>query len=258
MSFSLTDDELKTLNQRLLAYLRGAALRGRNHERIGPFLATFNLGNDNAYLNYAIPDDDADPAASDIAALIAAFEARKRKPRFEYISAAAPRLEAALLRAGFVIEAHVPVMICQPGMASSDAAAPGFEIFAATAEADLTVAERAQADAYGHPSHGPGGLRRALKYGGVVAAARDTASGLIVGAGTAMPPIDGISEITGIGVRPDFRRRGIAGAITALLTREAFAKGVTLAWLTPGGKEAERIYARAGFAVVSEALHISR
>lgn len=257
MTYSLTDDELQTLNLRLLAYLRGAALRGRNHERIGPFLATFNLGNDNVYLNYAIPDDDADPKAPDIAALIAAFAARQRKPRLEYIAAAAPKVEATLVAHGFAVEARVPVMICRPGMERL-AAAPGFEIFAALADADLIGAEQAQAEAYGGPSHGPGGMRRTLKYGGVVAAARDVASGAIVGAGTAQPPIDGISEITGIGVRPDFRKRGAAGAITALLTAEAFAKGITLAWLTPGGKEAERIYARAGFAAVSEALHISR
>lgn len=258
MTVSLTDDERHSLDLRLLGYLRAAALRGRNHERVGPFLATFNLGNDNVYLNYAIPDDDADPTVADIAALIAAFATRQRKPRLEYILAAAPRLEAALLRAGFLIEARVPVMICQPGMDGPDAAALGFEIFAAAAEADLIGAEKAQAEAYGGDSHGPGGMRRTLKYGGVVAAARDVPSGAIVGAGTAQPPIDGISELTGIGVRPDFRRRGIAGALTALLTREAFANGVTLAWLTPGGKEAERIYARAGFAAVTEALHISR
>ena len=90
MSFSLTNDELQTLNLRLLGYLRASALRGRNHERIGPFLATFNTKNDNIYLNYAIPDDGAAPGAPDIAALIAAFEARKRKPRLEYICAASP------------------------------------------------------------------------------------------------------------------------------------------------------------------------
>ena len=257
MSSLLTDDDRQILNRRLLAYLRAAALRGRNHERIGPFLATFNLENDNIYFNYAIPDDGADPAGQDIAALIGAFEARKRKPRLEYIAAAAPKVEAALLAQGFVAEARVPVMICRPGDERL-AAAPGFEIFAASGESDLTGAEQARAQAYGEPSHGPGGLRRTVKYGGVVAAARDAASGTIAGAGTAMLPVDGISEITGIGVRPDFRKRGVAGAITALLVREAFAKGVTLAWLTPGGPEAERIYARAGFTVASEALHISR
>src|SRR5258708_1158735 len=97
MSFFLTDGERAVLNPRLLAYLRPAALRRPDHERIGPFLATFNEGDDNAYLNYAIPDDDAEPDASAVATLVAAFELRKRKPRLEYVPAAAPKVEAALI-----------------------------------------------------------------------------------------------------------------------------------------------------------------
>lgn len=80
---------------------------------------------------------------------------------------------------------------------------------------------------------------------------------MIIGAGVATAPIDGVSEIAGIGVRPPSRRRGSAGAITALLARKSFENGVALAWLTPGSSEAERIYARAGFVAALEALHIS-
>ena len=72
MTTSLTDDERRALDLRLLGYLRAAALRGRNHERIGPFLATFNRDDDNLYLNYAIPDDGAEAIPSPIAG-IAAF-----------------------------------------------------------------------------------------------------------------------------------------------------------------------------------------
>ena len=54
--------------QRIQSYLRVAAPRGREHERIGPFLATFNVSTDNPYLNYAIPDDSATPDAGDVAA----------------------------------------------------------------------------------------------------------------------------------------------------------------------------------------------
>jgi ribosomal protein S18 acetylase RimI-like enzyme len=253
-----TDDETKALNSKLLAYLRGAALRRPNHERSGPFLATFTEEDDNPYLNYAIPDDDAEPDAAEIAGLIALFEARKRKPRLEYIAAAAPLVEAALLARGFAVEARLAVMICMRAADVRSTGATGIEIFAASDEEDLTGAEQAQAEAYGGPSHGPAGLRRTIGQGGVVAAARESGGGTIVGAGIAMPPVDGVSEISSIGVRPGFRRRGIAGAMTALLAREAFAAGVSLAWLTPLSRDAERIYARAGFTVASEALHMSR
>lgn len=254
----MTFDDIDTLNRRLLAYLRTQASRGPNHERIGPFLATFN-DDDNRFLNYAIPDDDAAPTAQDIASLIAVFEARKRMPRLEYVAAAAPRVEEALLAAGFTAERRVPVMICVPGRETPLSDTPGIGVFLPRTDADLTGAEQSQAEAYGSPSRGPGGLMRTIKGGGVVAAARDLATGLVVGAGIAMPPVDGISEIAGIGVRDNHRRRGIAHALTVQLVATAFAKkGVTLAWLTPEGPAAERIYARAGFAVASEALHISR
>jgi GNAT superfamily N-acetyltransferase len=258
MRLSPREDQLSDLNGKLQAYLRQAALRRPNSERAGPFLATFNAEDDNAYLNYAIPDDGAEPHEGEIAALIALFLARKRTPRLEYMPAAAPKLEAALLAKGFTVEARVPVMLCLPGMEIFDRVPDGFDVFVAQSERDLEAAARAQAEAFGGPYRGPRGMKRTIRYGGIVVAARDIASGNIEGAGTAMPAIGGVSEITGIGVRANSRRHGVAGAITALLTRQAFVRGVTLAWLTPGSRDAERIYARAGLVVASEALHISR
>ena len=77
-------------------------------------------------------------------------------------------------------------------------------------------------------------------------------------AGSATPQHDGVTEIVGIGVLARFRGRGIAGALTSLLAREAFARGANLAWLTPEHDEARNIYARTGFVSVSEQLHISK
>jgi predicted GNAT family acetyltransferase len=54
-----------------------------------------------------------------------------------------------------------------------------------------------------------------------------------------------------------YRRRGIAGAITARLARELFADGVTTVFLTPGDDGAHRVYARAGFADTTAMLHLS-
>jgi len=257
MTVSLNQDELRSLNARLLAYLRASAERRPLSRRAGPFLATFDTDR-NIYLNYAMPDDGADPSVADIAALIALFEAHGRKPRLEYIPAAAPKVEAALLAAGFVAEARVPVMLCTPHMAVYAPATREIEVFLATSDDDLTATEAAQSEAYGSAPRGLAGHRRALRAGGIVAAARDANTGAIIGGGAASAPMSGISEVAGIGVHSGFRRRGAAGSITALLAREAFARGFELLWLTPGGQEAERIYARAGFQAVSEALHISR
>src|SRR5919198_4606718 len=101
--------------QRIQAYLRVAAPRGRDSERIGPFLATFNRDSDNPYLNYAIPDDGATPSADDVAALVNAYRARARKPRLEYVSSLAPAVEPALLAAGFEVEGRLPLMVYRGG-----------------------------------------------------------------------------------------------------------------------------------------------
>jgi predicted GNAT family acetyltransferase len=253
----MTEDQLDVLNRKLLGYLRASAQRRPRTQRAGPFLATFS-DDPNIYLNYAMPDDGADPSPADVAALIALFAAQGRRPRLEYIPGAAPKVEAALLAADFGIEDRPPVMLCTPAMTVTMPQTEGIAVFLPVTEDDLTATEHAQAQAYGSPPRGPAGHRRTLRAGGVVAAARDIASGAIVAGGVASPPIGGISEIAGIGTASAFRKRGAAGALTARLAREAFARGIALLWLTPGGREAERIYARAGFEAVSEALHMSR
>ena len=101
-------------------------------------------------------------------------------------------------------------------------------------------------------------LRATIASGGIVVAARELATGTIVGAGVCTPPADEVTELAGIGVQAAYRRRGIARALTARLAQEAFAAGVTTAFLTPGHDGAGRVYERAGFAPTSLMLHLSR
>jgi hypothetical protein len=85
-------------------------------ETIGSFLATFSRSNDNPFLNYAIPDDNATPSPADVAALIVAYEKRSsQKPRLEYVAQLAPAVEGKLIGADFCVEGHLPLMICTPG-----------------------------------------------------------------------------------------------------------------------------------------------
>ena len=58
-------------------------------------------------------------------------------------------------------------------------------------------------------------------------------------------------ELGGIATLPAYRRRGLAGAVTARLAEEAFARGIAGVFLTPGDDGAERVYANAGFAPVT-------
>lgn len=244
------------LNRHIQAYLRAFALRMEGHERIGPFLAGFDAGSDNPYRNYAVPDDGAAPTAEEIDAFVAAFVRRGRIPRLEYVAEAAPDVEPALTAKGFAPEGRLPLLVCVPGMAR-EIHVDDVHIAITQSEGDIVAAAEVGADAYGGETY-PDPLRRLVEQGGVLVLARDRKTGVAVGAGMATPAHEGTSEVAGIGVRSAFRNRGIAGALTSAITREAFARGVSLAWMVPGHDVAGRVYARAGFGRASEQLHISR
>ncbi|RFU43153.1 GNAT family N-acetyltransferase [Actinomadura logoneensis] len=100
-------------------------------------------------------------------------------------------------------------------------------------------------------------MLRVLAGNGLVAAARDTATGEIVGAGQLLAPKGGVAEIAGIATAPSHRRRGIGGAVTALLTRAGARSGITTLFLTPANDQAASVYARVGYQKQGEALFIS-
>jgi hypothetical protein len=111
--------DISTLDRRIHSDLRANARAMGAHARIACFDAGFDLVSDNPYLNYAIPDDDAAPDGPAVAELISEFANRNRRPRLEYIPAAAPRVEPVLTEAGFAPEARLPIMICEPGAENS-------------------------------------------------------------------------------------------------------------------------------------------
>jgi ribosomal protein S18 acetylase RimI-like enzyme len=245
--------------QRIQAYLRVAAPRGRDTERIGPFLATFNTSTDNPYLNYAIPDDDARPTPDDVALLVDAYRRRERTPRLEYIAPLAPDVEPQLLGGGFEVEGRLPLMAYQGG--SEQREVPGIEIVLATSDAELRDAAAVQWEAYEEqgpvPDRAVESLGATLENGGVVVLARDAETGERAGAGLCTGPHAGATELTSIGVRPGFRRRGIAEAMTRRLAHEMQTRGCDGVFLMAEGPSEERIYARAGFDTIGDVLHIS-
>ncbi len=248
------------MESHIQSYLRVAASHQRDTERIGSFLATFSRSSDNLFLNYAIPDDNATPSPADVAALIAAYEKRSRKPRLEYVTQLAPAVEGALIDAGFCVEGHLPLMTCAPGSEQSLLVPPGIELILPVSDADLLATISVQNEAYGAPPPDFSAivdLRSSLKAGGIAVLARIMATDEPVGAGVCTVPSNQTTEVAGIGVRSAFRRRGVAGALTTRLVQEAFASGVTVPFLMAAHEAEKRIYARAGFSVVGEILHIS-
>jgi ribosomal protein S18 acetylase RimI-like enzyme len=249
------------MESRIQSYLRVAASYQRDTERIGPFLATFSRSNDNPFLNYAIPDDNATPSPADATVLIVAYEKRLRKPRLEYVAQLAPAVESVLIDAGFHVEGHLPLMICAPRSEQILPVPPGIELILPVSDADLLATVTVQNEAYGDPPSDSASivrLRNNLEAGGIAVLARIAATGEPVGAGVCSVPSNQTTEIAGIGVRANFRRRGVAGALTTRLVQEAFSAGVSVPFLMAAHEAEERIYTRAGFSVIGEILHISR
>lgn len=246
--------------QQLQQYLRAAASQGRATERLGPFLLTTNAATASPFLNYAIPDDDARPTGQEIAALVAAMEARERIPRLEYLERTAPAVLEALEGAGFAVELRPPVMVASA--AARVGLAEGYGFLEPAEDADRRALLAVQNVAYGAaPEVDAEQLARSRAVetaGGVVLAIR-APDGTTAGGGvTTELDGSGFTEIAGIAVAEAHRRRGLAAALTAELTRRALAAGVHTVFLTPGDDGAARVYARAGFEGVGHMLHIRR
>jgi ribosomal protein S18 acetylase RimI-like enzyme len=234
-------------------YLRSRAGQGA---QFGPFAILFSRGDRSPYANYAIPADAADPSPAEIAALEAAFHARGRTPRLEYAPAAAPRVEAALAAAGFTVELRPPLMTCR---AAADAPGPeGFELAFIDDPERLSLAVAVAAEAFGGEEADARWLLSLTAKGGRVLAAIAEAGGALVGVGALTPPMAGVAEVVGVGVRPAFRRRGLAQALAARLAAEAIRTGCALTFLSAAGEAQAAIYARAGFVRRSPMLFISR
>lgn len=222
--------------------------------RVGPFLTTIDKHTDNPFRNYAVPDDGAAPTTADVDRLVALFAARDRMPRLEYV-APAPELEAALIAAGFAVEARLPLMGVDPAELRAPRAPAGVEVAMVTAEADLWRAATVQNAAYGEPAGATQAdvdrLRGTVAAGGGVALAFRPDNGEAVGAGLHTPPRHGLAEVAAIGVRAAHRRQGIATALCHELTRAAVGCGAT-PFLQAEAEPEQRAYGRVGYRMVGE------
>ena len=241
---------------RIQSSLRVAASRNRETARLGPFLATFSPASDLPFLSYAIPDANADPTPDDIAALVAFYAARERTPRLEYIPDLAPKVEPALLAAGFAIEIRAPVMVL--GTLRPAPIPEGVVLIEAQGYGDVRNLVGALNEAYGGEPPTDAEVerqRRRIEDGTIALLAK--ADGEPVGGGLVVPPEEGLAEVTSIGVREGHRRRGVAAALTSRLTELALARGVETPFLMAGGEPEARIYARVGYRRVGEILFVS-
>ncbi|MEZ0093606.1 GNAT family N-acetyltransferase [Streptacidiphilus sp. EB129] len=250
-----------TVPARVAAYMRADITRRSDHLRVGPFLAALNPHTATLGRNFAVPMDGARPSPAEVAALVAAFERHDRIPRLEYVTGAAPEAEVALIRAGFTVDGRLAMLACPSGAAIDLPLPAGIALSAVTEAGDLRDAVDVQNEAYGEPasagSHDLDRLQALIGRGGLVALARDAATGRPCGAGLVTEPQGGVSEVAAVATRMDYRRRGIASALASLLTRAAHDGGAGLVFLDVEGPAEELVYLRAGFARAGERAWVS-
>lgn len=248
------------MQSQIQAYLRKSASRGRAVERVGSFLATISPDIDSPYLNYAIPDDGAEPTPAEVEALIACYRRHKRTPRLEYMAENAPAVEAALTAQGFTREGRIPLMVYSAAAPFDMPTPEGIELIVPHTADDFYGMALAQSEAFGGDVPDRETVTPDFSFreaGGIQVYARAVATGEPVGGGVCDVPFDHTCELAGVGVRPAFRRQGVAAAITAWLVGQAFAAGTTTIFLMAADDIVARIYGRVGFVEIGEALHIS-
>jgi ribosomal protein S18 acetylase RimI-like enzyme len=234
---------------RIQAYLRETARCFYEAEPVRPFTCFFHATDALRYFNYAIPDE---PAAGDLGEplerLREEFRHRERLPRFEYVEGFAPDLAAALERAGFELELRAPLMTARAKEIAPPPAIEGFDIVPASTDIRvyLTVGRRAFG-AGDEPQASDEEVEARQARKDVSTALIGLLDGEPVAVGAATPPLDGLSEVAGIGVLEPARRRGIGAAMTAAAARDAATKGADVVFLAPGTDAAQSVYTRVGF-----------
>jgi len=214
------------------------------------------------------------------AADIRAVRARQREliipESFEWIEQVAPEMAAAATEAGLVVRAH-PLMVfalfSPPGPPPLPPLPPGVTVRAVgPEEGEIDRIWAVPAVAFGHPGTAAGEagvperdkiaadydggsiemLRERLRSGQSVLAAAFGPDGPL--AAGSCQAVDGVAEITGVGVLPSSRRRGLGAAVTALLAGDALDRGVTTVFLSASDDAVARVYARVGFREIGVAM----
>jgi ribosomal protein S18 acetylase RimI-like enzyme len=249
---------MKTLNtQNILERIEADTARMLRAEReavqAGPLMAAFHPTSDMVWVNYAVPiapTDEAEAVRAALPRLRAEFERRGRVLRFEYLAARHPKLAAFLEEFGLGRQLEAPLMTCSP--ADVRLIEPrGFELQrleADAAESILADFRRVGKAGFGMPDataepHEVEELREALRLGRwqcVMARSEGTA----IAVGTFCT---GNCELAGVATLPEFRRRGVAAAVSSRLLADHFASGGEWAWLSAGDEIARALYLKVGF-----------
>lgn len=209
------------------------------------------------------------------AADVRSVRARQREllipESFEWIEQTTPAMAAAAAGAGLQVHAHPLLVLGEieappqvPPRVSIRVVEPG------DPELDLVWAVPGVAFGYPGTDIGAAGVMERDKIaadhdGGTIEMLRDRLRSGVSVLATASGPngplaagsyqiADGVAEITGIGVLPASRRRGLGAAVTHALAADAWARGARTVFLSATDSTVARVYTRLGFREIGTAM----
>lgn len=256
--------------RRLQRHLREGYRRIGSASRIGPFTCYLNESSPHEALNVAVPDEPiegrlvrvegAEPTGEEdlavaLAMVTAHFLARQRIPRLEFLAEIDPALPARLVAEGWREEMRLPLLACTRETWRPIAPAPHLRLEPLLPETPWPVARdylKVQREAYGLempiPERAPPGHWEALQIGAGLLVTMD---GVPVAAGGLTPQVEGLCDVRGLGVRPAWRRKGIATFLLSALARVAHDTGAEAVVAIPDGAASLELAKKAGFAPVA-------
>jgi len=209
------------------------------------------------------------------AAAVRAVRARQRElslpESFEWIEHFAPGMAAAAAGAGLRVHRH-PLLVLGTLLAPPPLPPTTSVRIVDPDDPELVRAWAVPGVAFAHPGseigragvverdkiaadHDPASIdviRGRLRSGRSVLATASGPSGPL--ASGSYQHVAGVAEITGIGVLPASRRRGLGAAVTHALAAHALARDVPTVFLSAADSGAARIYARLGFREIGTAM----
>jgi ribosomal protein S18 acetylase RimI-like enzyme len=254
------------LLRRIDAYLDAVPRSVARVEEVGPFTLFVNEGRGWRY--YARPRaGETGFTASDVA------EARSRQreliqpEEFEWVDDLTPDLGPAAEGDGLSVSIR-PLMHLDPDAFTPAPGPDGSEIRLADPDDDLAAIQAVAKLAFEAPGTDVGPLGADAVAEAATAVEGDTveltrerlASGLAVVAFATIDahpvavgthqPVEGVTEIVGVGSAPAFRRQGLGAAVTSALVADAFDRGIDTVFLSAGDETIARVYERVGFRLI--------
>jgi ribosomal protein S18 acetylase RimI-like enzyme len=257
--------------ERIDAFCDAVPRQRARAELIGPLALFVPIGADWPY--YARPRVDARMPVS--GRDIRAVRTRQREllipESFEWLEQIAPTMAAAAVQAGLEVRRH-PLLVLGELSAPPPVPPPVQVGIVMPDDPDLVLAWAVPGVAFAHPGTetGEAGVTERDKLaadhdGGTIVMLRDrlesrrsviaaaTGPGGPLAAGS-YQIADGVAEITGVGVLPASRRRGLGAAVTHALAADARAHGAHTVFLSATDATVARIYTRLGFRTIGTAM----